>query len=108
MAKEWAKAFYNSTAWQQARGAALKRDRYTCQTEGCFHVAEEVHHKIELTPENINNKRIALGMDNLVSLCGQCHKQITKAEHEKSNTGSVKLQRIVFDENGYPVKPPRG
>lgn len=71
-------------------------------------MAEEVHHKIELTPENINNKRIALGMDNLVSLCGQCHKRITKAEHEKSNTGSVKLQRIVFDENGYPVKPPPG
>lgn len=108
MAKEWAKTFYNSVLWKQVREAVLKRDRYMCQSYGCHNIAEEVHHKIELTPENINDPSITVNMDNLISLCSTCHKAITKAEHKKQKASSI-LPEIIFDGNGYPViAPPRG
>ena len=35
----------------------------------------EVHHKIQLTPENVKNPDIALGWNNLELLCKTCHEQ---------------------------------
>ena len=71
MAREFAKAFYKSKAWRNVRQLALRRDMFTCCD--CGGRAEEVHHKTELTPDNINIPAIALGLDNLMSLCGPCH-----------------------------------
>lgn len=105
MAKGYAKAFYNSKAWQQTREAVLKRDRYMCQCQGCDHVAEEVHHKIEITEQNINDPRITLNMSNLISLCGECHKRITREAHRQQ--GKI-LNDIMFDDNGYPIETPPG
>ena len=64
MAREFAKSFYNSAAWKKCRLAYIayrKRvDGGMC--ESCHEVAGYiVHHKTELTPENINNPDIALG-----------------------------------------------
>lgn len=61
-----------------------------CLAEGRYTPAEEVHHIIELTPENINSPSIALNPDNLVSLCRECH----RARH----TGRV--SRYEVDELG--------
>lgn len=108
MAQEWSKQFYNSSAWKHQRAAVLKRDRYRCTEPGCNRTAEEVHHIIELTEKNINDAKISLGMDNLRSLCGDCHKRLTK--HMKRKTYGI-LEDIIFDENGYPVLqtyPPGG
>lgn len=105
MAKEYAKAFYNSKAWQQAREMALMRDRYMCQCDGCTNVAEEVHHKIEITEKNINDVKVTLNQDNLISLCSECHKRITKEAHRKQKKI---LQAITFDEKGYPIAIPPG
>ena len=44
-----------------------------CLADGMIVPAEEVHHKIRLTPENINDPTIALNHDNLVALCKACH-----------------------------------
>lgn len=107
MAKEWAKSFYNSAAWKHQRAAVLKRDRYRCTEPGCRRTAEEVHHITELTEKNINNNNISLSMDNLRSLCGECHKRITKQANQK---GSRILEDIIFDADGYPISadnPPR-
>jgi len=71
MARDFARRFYTSKAWRQARALALRRDMYTCCD--CGGRATEVHHVTELTPDNINNTAIALGMDNLMSLCTACH-----------------------------------
>lgn len=118
MAQTWAKAFYNSQAWQDTRLAILKRDRYKCQRPGCYNPAEEVHHKKMLTEENINDINISLNPKNLISLCGDCHKLIHKkatAEgHRKRARAKAEniLEPIEFDKNGYPIpaggKPPRG
>lgn len=97
MAKQWAKAFYNSQQWKAARREALRRDHYTCRE--CLSArAEEVHHVIELTPENINDPMIALYLDNLKSLCHNCHTKITKG-----NTGDLP-EGYIFDEMGQVVR----
>ena len=96
MAKEWAKAFYNSPQWQAVRREVLRRDHYTCAH--CYGRAEEVHHIIELTPDNINDMNISLNPDNLISLCHDCHSKITHG-----NTGDVR-EGFVFDEEGNVIK----
>ena len=103
MAKGYAKAFYNSKAWKQTRETVLKRDRYMCQH--CGRAAEEVHHKTEITEQNINDTRITLNMSNLISLCSECHKRITKEAHRQQEKV---LSEIMFDENGYPIETPPG
>ena len=96
MAQEWADKFYHSQIWKTTRRIVLRRDHYTCAD--CYGRAEEVHHIIELTPENINDPKIALNPGNLISLCGQCHKKRTKGY-----TGDIS-ERYVFDEYGQVVK----
>lgn len=94
MAKQFSKAFYNSSAWKWKRREVLHRDAYTCND--CGGRADEVHHIIELTPENIGDARIALGNDNLMSLCSACHK--------KRTLGSAEVPSgFYFDERGYVV-----
>lgn len=100
MAQGWSKQFYNSSHWQKQRIYILQRDNFMCTEPGCRRPAEEVHHIIELTEENINDLNICLNENNLRSLCGQCHKRITKEMHSK---GSI-LPRVGFDEDGYPIE----
>ena len=71
MAKEWARSFYRSQAWQAVRRRALIRDGFTCRI--CGARATAVDHIKELTPENITNPSISLSLDNLQSLCHDCH-----------------------------------
>lgn len=115
IAREFSKEFYNSKVWKEVREAVLKRDCYLCQTPGCYQAAEEVHHKKLLTPENMKDPRITVNMDNLISLCSKCHKEI----HHCDKVAGLKargrqqdiLPEIEFDENGYslPVRQaPRG
>jgi 5-methylcytosine-specific restriction endonuclease McrA len=94
MAKPWAKAFYKSKPWRSVRDEVRRRDQYTCHD--CGARAEEVHHIIELTPENIHDPNIALNPDNLMSLCGDCHKKRTK------NVADV-VDGYCFDEQGNVV-----
>ena len=76
--QEWAKEFYSSGAWKAVRELAKRRDHYLCVD--CFRAgkikpAEEVHHIVPLTPENIHDPNITLRLDNLKSLCKDCHKK---------------------------------
>ena len=95
MAKDWAKAFYNSDAWKYTRKSVLKRDCFTCSY--CEARANEVHHIQELTAENVNDVNISLNPDNLISLCSECHKKITKGSTDCE-------QDYYFDENGQLVR----
>lgn len=49
----------------------MGRDHHLCVK--CGAVAEEVHHIIHLTEENINDQTITLNPENLQCLCKQCH-----------------------------------
>lgn len=101
MAKEWARAFYASTEWETARHLALVRDGFTCQR--CGGHAEEVHHKEELTKQNIKDPNVSLNPNNLESLCSACHKAITKLEHGKGHS-VVNDRAIIFDCDGNPIE----
>lgn len=92
----WAVKFYKSKAWQRVRAQAMSRDAALCAD--CFKAnritpAEEVHHIIELTPDNITNPAITLNLDNLVCLCRECH----KARH------GARQHRYTVDEFGRVV-----
>ena len=96
MAKEWAKQFYNSSAWKFTRRQVLRRDKFTCAH--CCGRANEVHHITELTPQNINDDKVSLNPDNLMSLCRDCHSRITK------NQSDI-VGDYIFDENGFIIPP---
>ena len=97
--KPWARRFYSSKAWQKLRDEVKRRDGMLCVDclkEGRITPAEEVHHIIELTPENINDPSIALNANNLVSLCKECH-------HKRH--GSRRKRRYSVDEFGRVTTP---
>ena len=108
MAREFSKSFYNSKEWQKCRSYVLKRDNYLCTK--CGNPAEEVHHIIHLTPQNITDISISLNPDNLTCLCKDCH----FAEHKADKIQGIKQAHNIidcdiqyeFDENGYLVISP--
>jgi len=62
-------------AFKKAKGGICER----CAAKGLIVPGREVHHKIHLTPDNINDPKISLNWDNLELLCKDCH----MLEHER-------------------------
>ena len=98
--REFARRFYKSRAWQKVRLLHLSEHPYCerCLVVGKFVPATQVHHKIYLTPENIDDPSITLNDSNLESLCDTCHQH----EHyiiEQTEKG------FYFDSEGN-LKPP--
>lgn len=76
MAQEFSKPFYNSAKWQSVRRSVLQRSGGLCERclkKGLITAAVVVHHRIILTPGNIDNAEITLNPDNLEALCQDCH-----------------------------------
>lgn len=101
MARDFAKALYNSKEWEVVRQTALMRDNYLCTK--CGRPAEEVHHIVHLSPKNITDTNVTLNIDNLISLCKDCHFEEHRGEHAKGRA-SKEQQEYMFDENGYIIK----
>ena len=101
MAKEFAKAFYNSKAWQACRKAYIAErvliDGGMCET--CHEKPGYiVHHKIPLTVKNIHNPSVTLNHDNMKFDCKDCHdREETHAFVKRSEL------KCFFDANGQPV-----
>lgn len=80
---------YNTKLWEIRRKQVLRRDKYLCQwclDKGIKKGAREVHHIIHLSNKNYKDQKIAYGLDNLVSLCENCHKQ----HHNPSSAATLK------------------
>jgi 5-methylcytosine-specific restriction endonuclease McrA len=84
--------FYHRVAWKRAREEALRRDRYMCvdcmrRLEDGYGIrprrATMVHHlvPVEERPD------LALRLDNLVSLCDECHNRRHPEKNRKMNEG---------------------
>ena len=74
--KEFAESFYKSKAWQQCRSSYSKSVGGLCECclkRGLVKAGEIVHHKVKLSPDNINDPAVALSWDNLELLCRDCH-----------------------------------
>lgn len=69
--RDFAKSFYLSPAWRRVREYIFKRDFRLCAK--CGAAGEIVHHIIPLDENNIHDAEIALGADNLITLCRKCH-----------------------------------
>lgn len=109
MAKEWTNGFYTSKEWRKTRDAYYRIQCGRCErcmTEvlaGVRRVEDInpgiiVHHKKELTPENINDPAVALSFDNLELLCD---------EHHNRQQRITELQE-VYEYGGMYVVPTMG
>lgn len=105
MAKEYAKAFYNSDAWKKTRASYITHCGGVC--ERCmkeFEAGERkledvkpvkiVHHKKHITPGNINDPKITLSFSNLEGECEEHHNK----EHKS------KPKRYHFDKAGNIIQ----
>lgn len=98
--------FYNSRAWRRLSRSFAESKCYICELCGNkwanpdivpFNKQFHVHHKIELTEENIDNPDIALNESNLMLLCQHCHNAVTTQKE-------VLAPGLEFDENGMVRK----
>ena len=88
MDRGFARVFYSSGAWRRCRALYSQKVGGLCEEclkKGLIVPGTEVHHKIHLTPENVNDPNVALNFDNLELLCGECHKNA----HRKKKRYSV-------------------
>lgn len=96
MAKKFAQGFYSSEAWNKCRAAYKKSVGGLCEcclAKGLYNPGTIVHHKIHITPQNIEIPEIALDWSNLELVCRECHAE----KHGK------KSRRYVVDPIGRVV-----
>lgn len=76
--KEYARTFYSSKAWRDCRRAYAKSKGGLCErclSRGIYKPGEIVHHKVYITPENIQDPAVTLSWENLELVCRDCHAQ---------------------------------
>ena len=103
MAKEFAKQFYNSTAWKKCRKSYISSVHGLCERclkEGRLVNGYIVHHKILLTPNNIGDVNITLNHKHLEYVCKECHDE----EHGVGNIGRTVRKGLKFNDLGELVK----
>ena len=74
--KEYAAAFYLSPAWRKCRAAYVKSVGGLCEDclkRGIYTPGVIVHHRVHITPDNINDESVTLNWDNLELVCRDCH-----------------------------------
>ena len=97
ISKPFSKKFYKSTQWQKCRESYIASVFGLC--ERCQRPGYIVHHKVHLTPDNINDPFVTLNHDNLEYLCKKCH----DAEHEFGVSKSIS-DGYYFNELGEVVE----
>jgi len=68
--------FYTTQAWRKCREAFIRERGGLCELcakKGLIVPAVHVHHKIHITPDNLDNPAITLDHSNLMALCEACH-----------------------------------
>lgn len=101
MAREFSRKFYGSRAWKECRASFILSKNGLCErclSNDKYVPGEEVHHKIYLTPENINDPYITLSWNNLELLCQSCHSKEHMSKYD------VVREDVMFDESGDLVK----
>ena len=82
--------FYKSDLWHKVREEVILR---AGRCEVCGKPGTEVHHKIHLTLDNLDDQSISLNPDNLLLLCKDCHNKM----HGRFN---AKIQKYKWNEDG--------
>lgn len=95
MAKEFARLFYKSYAWVTCKAGYAASKNFLCErclAAGKYTPGKIVHHKIYLTPDNIDDPNVTLNWDNLELLCQDCH--------NKEHLSNSPQKRYSVDEDG--------
>lgn len=89
---------YNSAKWKKVRKLKLAISPFCerCQEKGLYNSAYIVHHKDYITQENYQDGNVFFNLDNLESLCIECHNK----EHFEGKD----KKEYTFDENGDIIK----
>lgn len=99
--QDFAKQFYKSKEWQTCRRSYIAK---RMQIDGglCEECGDEqgyiVHHRIGLTPENIQNPGVTLNHSLLAYVCKDCHDQ-----YEGHGVDKKKKLLCGFDQTGQPM-----
>lgn len=95
--KDFARTFYSSVAWKNTRQAFAKSKGGLCEiclSKGVYKPGEIVHHKVHLSPDNINDPSVTLNWDNLQLVCRDCHAVIH--ENRERRYKLDELGRVIF------------
>lgn len=106
VARDFAKGLYSSKRWQDCRNGYAKSRGWLCENclrSGLYVPGEIVHHKIELTPQNINNPDIALSWDNLELLCRRCHAERHPTTAQKKNKDGRIRYKVGMNGEIFPL-----
>lgn len=105
--KKYAERFYKSGNWLKCRDAFFKYKNGIC--ERCGEAGKIVHHKVRLTPKNINDPGITLSFRNLELLCQKCHteehEEDIKRGRRENKAKPQRHSRYRIDENGDILPP---
>ncbi|MDP4158394.1 MAG: HNH endonuclease [Bacillota bacterium] len=105
MAKEWARPFYRSKAWQQCRIAYIASVYGLCETcaeKGIDKPGKILHHTILLTPFNINDPDVTLNWNYLRYECKECHDK--NEGHGVAVRVEATRDGLMFDDSGQLVE----
>ena len=94
--QDYARDFYLSKQWRDLADA-YRRNHPLCErclANGSVEPSRLVHHKIPITPENIDDLSVTLNQDNLEAICYTCH----SVEH--GYTKSACREGFAFDDEG--------
>jgi hypothetical protein len=95
------KSFYASERYQRFRAAIIAERGPRCQKCGRILVSSldcQLHHIIELTPENVHDVSISLNPKNVLVLCHSCH-DLAHARFGQAG----KLERGIYIVYGPPL-----
>lgn len=96
--------FYHSPQWKKISMNYKKSVGGLCEdcmAKGIYTPGEIVHHKIHITPMNVENPEISLDFENLKLVCRKCH-----AEEHGEMYGHDQRRYKVVDGRICPVDSP--
>ena len=83
--------FYQSPQWRKLRKFIIESRFGICNR--CGAPGTEVHHKVPITPRNVNDLSVSMNPDNLELLCKTCH------DRERMKHFAIR-QDVYFDAEG--------
>lgn len=97
--QDFAERFYKSKRWQAVRKAYADSVGGLCErcaAQGLVVPGEIVHHRTELTPDNIQVPETALGFGNLELVCRDCHgirhRQVRSRRYSVDEAGRITVR----------------